>query len=430
MEMIDSELISRLAQRYGTPYYVYDAAVIRRQIAALRSFDSIRFAQKANSNVHILRLMRSAGVWVDAVSAGEIQRALAAGYSGATTPAGLVYTADVLPADALELVVGHGIPVNAGSLAMLDRLGRRSPGHPVWLRVNPGFGHGHSHKVNTGGVWSKHGIWYAELPEALARVGAYGLRLAGLHMHIGSGSDLEHLQRVCAAMVETVRLWHMDIAAISSGGGLPIPYRPNDLPFDPHAFFNLWHAARRQIEALVGHPVALETEPGRFLVAQAGWLVSQALVTKRVGDNHYVLVDAGFDNLVRPAMYGSYHEISVIRPDGTPATGPLRSTVVGGPLCEAGDVFTQDAAGSILPRALPPIAVGDRLVFHDAGAYAATMASTYNSRPLAPEILIDGDSVLLIRRRQTMADLLALELAMDGSPTSFAGSPSRDFADG
>lgn len=401
--------VRQLAQAVGTPYYLYDARIIRARVAALRAFDIIRYAQKANSNLHILRLMRAAGVLVDAVSAGEVQRALAAGYSGQGQPAGVIYTADVLPPAALELITQHDIPVNAGSLDMLDQLGRAAPGHRVWLRINPGFGHGHSRQTNTGGPWSKHGIWHSAAPEAETRLRAYSLQLVGLHMHIGSGSDLTHLQRVAQAMVKTVRTLRVDIAAISSGGGLPVPYRPNDPPFDVNAFFQVWDNARRQIEYQVGHPVNLECEPGRYLLAEAGLLVCTALAVKRQGPHQFVLVDAGFDNLVRPAMYGSYHTITVIRRDGATVNGPTQPTIVAGPLCESGDVFTRAPGGRISPRDLPAVTVGDYLVLHDAGAYAASMASNYNSRPLAPEILLDDDHARLIRRRQTLAELLALE---------------------
>ena len=414
MKIVDGPLIQRIAHDYGTPVYVYNAAIIRDRIASLGQFDVIRFAQKANSNVHVLRLMNSAGVLVDAVSAGELKRALAAGYSGDGDPAGVVYAADVISDEVLDLVVDYHIPVNAGSLDMLKQLGRRSPGHRVWIRINPGFGHGHSRKTNTGGEWSKHGIWHEYLQEALGFIEQYRLRLIGLHMHIGSGSDFDHLQGVCGAMVGQVAALEVDITAISGGGGLPIPYRCDEAPFDTGEFFRLWNDARRRIEDVVGHRVSLEIEPGRYLVGEAGQLVGEVRATKCVGANRFVLVDAGFDDLLRPAMYGSHHEISAVKRNGEVATGAKQATVIGGPLCEAGDVFTQDASGVIVPTDLPHVEVGDFLVFHDSGAYAATMASNYNSRPLAPEVLIDGAEWRLIRRRQTIDDLLDLEATGEG----------------
>ena len=154
----------------------------------------------------------------------------------------------------------------------------------------------------------------------------------------------------------------------------------------------------------------MEIEPGRFLVAQAGLLVSELRAQKQVGSNFFALVDAGFNDLVRPAMYGSFHRISVHQPDGTERLNTLRPTVVAGPLCESGDVFTQIEGGEVVSQDLPAGDIGDLVVFHDAGAYGASMSSNYNSRPLIPEVLVDGESIKQIRRRQTVQELIALEV--------------------
>jgi len=406
---VDPELCVRLAREYGTPYFLYDAGVIRAQLARLRAFDVVRFAQKALSNLHVLRLMRAEGALVDAVSAGELERALRAGYTGAGEPAGVVFTADVIDPETLDRVIALDVPVNAGSADMLEQVGARRPGHRVWLRVNPGFGHGHSRKTNTGGPWSKHGIWHEHLGEALRSIEKHRLDLVGLHMHIGSGADFAHLRRVCDAMVSQVRALGLDLRAISGGGGLPIPYRRGEPEFDTAALHSLWDAARREIEAALGHRVSLEIEPGRFLVAQSGVLVSTVRAVKRMDATRFLLVDAGFNDLMRPAMYGSYHEISVLRARGEAASGATEPTVVAGPLCESGDVFTQEEGGVVVTRELPSAAVGDLVVLHDAGAYAASQASNYNSRPHLPELLLDGGHVREIRRRQTIDDLLDLE---------------------
>ncbi|MBW7985067.1 diaminopimelate decarboxylase [Enterobacillus tribolii] len=400
-----------LPQRFGCPVWVYDAEIIRQKIAQLREFDVVRFAQKACSNIHILRLMREQGVKVDAVSLGEIERALLAGYQPGGDPAQIVFTADVLDAPTLARVTELKIPVNAGSTDMLWQLGERSPGHPVWLRVNPGFGHGHSQKTNTGGENSKHGIWYEDLPQALELIERYELQLVGLHMHIGSGVDYQHLAQVCDAMVQQVIALNHDIRAISAGGGLSIPYQTQDEAIDVSHYYNLWNEARNRIAAHLGHPVHLELEPGRFLVAESGVLIAQVQAVKEMGSRHFVLVDAGFNDLMRPAMYGSYHHISLLPADGRDTEhAPRVDTVVGGPLCESGDVFTQQAGGGVETRALPSARVGDYLVFHDTGAYGASMSSNYNSRPLLPEVLFDGGEARLIRRRQTIEELLALEI--------------------
>src|SRR5437763_1681423 len=164
------EHLAEIAHEHGTPVWVYDAAVIRRQISQLGHFDVIRYAQKALSNVLILRLMRREGVLVDAVSLGELERALVAGYQPDGEPAPIMLTADLLDQRTLERVVELGVPVNAGSPQMLEQVGEASPRHRVWIRINPGFGHGHSRKTNTGGEHSKHGIWHEHVGEALALV--------------------------------------------------------------------------------------------------------------------------------------------------------------------------------------------------------------------------------------------------------------------
>ena len=403
MNPFTPDTLRSIASTHGTPVWVYDAATIRARITALRAFDTIRFAQKANSNTHLLRLMRQEGVRVDAVSLGEIERALAAGY----TAAGIVFTADLFDHATLAKVVVEKIDVNAGSVDMLHQLGALSPGHRVWLRINPGFGHGHSNKTNTGGEHSKHGIWHTDLPAALAAIRQHGLKLVGLHMHIGSGVDYSHLEQVCTAMVELVGRVDMPIEAISAGGGLSIPYRAGEPTIDTAHYFSLWDAARQQIEQQRGHKLHLEIEPGRYLVAESGVLVAEVRATKQMGSNHFVLVDAGFNELMRPSMYGSYHGIELLPADDTPR--PVQPTVVAGPLCESGDVFTQGEGGVVLTRDLPQAQVGDLLVFHDTGAYGASMSSNYNSRPYIAEVLVDGGTARLIRRRQTVDELLAQE---------------------
>jgi diaminopimelate decarboxylase len=405
-----ASLLPALAAQHGTPFWLYDAEIIRRQIAALRSFDVIRYAQKANSNVHILRLMQRNGVLVDAVSRGEIERALAAGYPLAGEPAPIVFTADIFDRPTLKRALELKLPVNVGSPQMLSQIGEQSPGHPIWIRINPGFGHGHNRKTNTGGEHSKHGIWHESLAESLALVDRHRLDLQGFHMHIGSGVDYAHLHRVCDAMVSQVARHRRDLRAISAGGGLSIPYTKDTPALDTAHYFELWNAARKEIAGLLGHPVQLEIEPGRFLVGQSGILVSELRAKKQSGGNDFILVDAGFNDLMRPAMYGSQHRISVLRADGTPREGALRPTVVAGPLCESGDVFTQAENGEVNTQRLPDAEVTDLVVFHDAGAYGASMSSNYNTRPLAPEFLLDEGNARLIRRRQTVQELLALEI--------------------
>lgn len=395
-------MLIKIIKDFGTPVWVYDAAVIRERIAALKSFDIIRFAQKANSNTHVLRLMRGEGVKVDAVSVGEVERAFAAGYQKDE----VVYTADVMDRPALAFVIEHDITVNAGSIDMLTQLGELHKGHKVWIRVNPGFGHGHSPKTNTGGENSKHGIWHGDVKRALNEIQKYQLELVGVHMHIGSGVDYGHLEMVCGSMIDLIKNERIDVGAISAGGGLSVPYQAGEEPINPVHYFSIWDKARKDLEIHLGHAVKLEIEPGRYLVAESGQLITEVRAVKDMGAKHYVMVDAGFTELARPAMYGSYHEMTVI---GKGAGGETVPSVVAGPLCESGDVFTQEDGGVVLTRDLPPVVVGDYIVIQNAGAYGASMSSNYNSRPYCPEVMVDGAAVKLIRRRQTMAELLALE---------------------
>jgi diaminopimelate decarboxylase len=397
-----------LARRFGTPTYVYDAEMIRRRIADLRAFDYIRYAQKACSNLAILDLMRRQNVLIDVVSAGEIRRALAAGYAVDGEPPPIVYTADIFDAEALDLCVQQKIHVNCGSADMIDQLGQRSPGAGITLRINPGFGHGHSQKTNTGGKQAKFGIWHTQIADCLARARNHRLTVTGLHMHIGSGTDLEHLSQVCGAMEKAAAEVGPSLQSISAGGGLPTVYRPTDSYVDLDVYFDLWDAARKRLEEEFGHPLRLEIEPGRYLIAESGYLATEIRAVKKQDDNIFYLVDAGFNNLARPILYGSYHPMSIAPADGA-AHRPEQDVIVGGPLCESGDIFTQEEGGFVTTRRLPAAQVGDLLVIACAGAYGFVMGSNYNSKPMAAEVLIDAGQARLIRRRQTFDDLVREE---------------------
>lgn len=398
-----------LARQFGTPTFVYDAAAIRRRIGDLAAFDTIRYAQKACSNLAILDLVRREGVQVDAVSAGEIRRALAAGFATTGDPPPIVYTADIFDAESLDLCVEHNIHVNCGSSDMIDQFGRRAPGRNITLRLNPGFGHGHSQKTNTGGKQSKHGIWHRQIPDCLERAARHGLTVTGLHMHIGSGTDLEHLGQVCGAMEEAAAEVGPSVTSISAGGGLPTVYRATDFYVDLVAYFALWDAARKRLQERFGHALRLEIEPGRYLVAESGYLVAEIRAVKQQDDNTFYLLDAGFNNLARPILYGAYHPMSIVPGDGN-THRPERDVIVGGPLCESGDIFTQEEGGFVVTRRLPEAKVGELLVIECAGAYGFVMGSNYNSRPLAAEVLVRDGRPTLIRRRQTFDDLVRGEM--------------------
>ncbi|MEM9645270.1 MAG: diaminopimelate decarboxylase [Planctomycetota bacterium] len=404
--------IKELASRFGTPLYVYDRESIDRRIADLAAFDVIRYAQKASSNLAILDRMRQKKVVVDAVSAGEIRRALAAGYRSGPHH-DIVYTADIFDREALDLVIEHHLHVNCGSPEMISQLGERRPGSEVTLRINPGFGHGHSQKTNTGGEQSKHGIWHSQIHDCLLRADKSGVTVTGLHMHIGSGTDLEHLSEVCAAMEKAALEVGRTVKTISAGGGLPVPYKNDETYVDLEKYFALWDASRNRLSEAFGHPVSLEIEPGRFLSAESGSLIAEVRSVKKVGDNLFVLLDAGFNDLARPVMYGAYHPISVCAAKGDASGREEIPTVVGGPLCESGDIFTQREGGYVDSRLLPAVSVGDFVVLENAGAYGFVMSSNYNSKTRAAEVLIEDGEAKLVRERETFEDLIRGERIPD-----------------
>jgi len=397
--------VADIAAQFGTPCYVYDMGSIRERVADLSAFDTIRYAQKACSNIAILDRLRRMGVVVDAVSAGEVRRALTAGFQPHGTPPGIVYTADVFDREALELVVQHSLHVNCGSPDMIEQLGQVAPGSNVTLRINPGFGHGHSQKTNTGGPQSKHGIWHEDIDRCLRLADLHNVGITGLHMHIGSGTDLEHLSQVCQALERIAEQVGRTLTTISAGGGLPVPYREGQTYVDLDRYYALWHATRQRLEARFGHAIRLEIEPGRYLVAESGYLLAEIRAVKRMGENTFYLLDAGFNDLARPILYGAYHPISIAH-RGPQPSGEMVDVVVGGPLCESGDIFTQEEGGFVAKRALPAARVGDFLIMEVAGAYGFVMASNYNGRYRPPEIMIEDGALHCIRRRETFEDLI------------------------
>ncbi|MFM9194664.1 MAG: diaminopimelate decarboxylase family protein, partial [Planctomycetia bacterium] len=291
--------VADLAREHGTPLYAYDADMIRRRCRDLAAWDTVRFAQKACSNLAVLDLIRREGVVVDAVSTGEIHRALQAGYSAhapqATGADGLppvhpiVYTADIFDRASLDAVAKLGIHVNCGSADMIEQLAVRVPGASITLRVNPGFGHGQSQKTNTGGEGSKHGICHEEIPEVLRRAEWAGLSVSGLHMHIGSGTDLAHLAEVAGALERVAIEIGRSLTVVSAGGGLPVPYKPGEVHADLGGYFQLWDATRKKLEDRFGHRIRLEIEPGRYLTAESGYVVTEVRAVKRQGARKYLL---------------------------------------------------------------------------------------------------------------------------------------------
>lgn len=403
--MISDATLERLAREHGTPLYVLDLDRVRAQAARLDRFDIVRYAQKAHSGLALLRALAKDGLSVDATSGFEIRRALEAGFPSER----IELATDVLDAQTLAIAAEHRIRVNLGSADLIEPYAQSGGCDECTFRVNPGFGAGHDRRVTTGGPHSKHGIWHENLPAAFERAKAAGLRVSGLHFHIGSGVELDMLQTTIDAMTRLVLEAPESVTRVSTGGGLPIPYTESEPEFPVDEFQTRWTQARDTWQERTGRRFELEVEPGRYLVAQAGSLVTEVRARKATPDWDWVLVDAGFHTLARPMLYGAFHRIEALGHHGA----DTKPRVVAGPLCEASDVLTQDKDGVPRPVQLPDVAPGDTLVIRDTGAYGLSMSSNYNGFPLPPEVLVENGEVRLVRRRQTLDDILRTELEVD-----------------
>jgi diaminopimelate decarboxylase len=424
MSAITPELLESLATQSGTPFWLYDAAVIRRRIADIKGITDApnlqaRFAMKACPATKILQEMAAAGIWIDAVSGNEVLRALHAGHPAGQNPPVICLTADVFRDNALGVVLEHGVLPNIGSPGMISQLAAAGYKGKISLRVNPGFGHGHVNSCDTGGPSSKHGIWYSDIAEAHAAAKAAGFPVSMLHAHIGSGPQFDELVANLTRLTDEFAAMLPDfpeLEAVSLGGGIPHNYRDPSATQPIHRLRELFIAAQQRLSQAAGRALRLEIEPGRYYVAPSCTLVTRVTDVKRTRDNDkgngatFAMVDAGFVDLVRPAMYGSWHGISVV---GRESEAPVESVVVAGPLCESGDVFTRDDAELIQPRPLPAVAAGDLLAIRDAGAYGYAMSSNYNSIGKAPQLWLEEDgSVTQISRRETLEDILKAETSI------------------
>ena len=391
-----------LADRYGTPLYVYEAGRIRDAYATLRrAFEvpdlRIHFATKANSNPWILRLLAREGAWADVVSPGEILMARTAGFPAQR----MLYNGNSASDAEMREAVEQGVRINVESLSQLRRLGTVAPGVAISIRFNIHVGGGHHSHVITGGPESKFGIDWELADEARARAADGRLRIAGVHCHIGSG--VLQAERFVEAVTNllTVARRFPDLETVNFGGGIGIPYRRGDRELAVDRLGALLTAEYDRFCAAYGARPALCLEPGRFLVARSGTLLCRVTAVNQARKYLFAGTDSGFNHLVRPAMYGSYHHVEPVEP----RAGEPRETVLTGNICESGDVFTRDEEG-IVPRALPPLEEGDLVAIRDAGAYGFAMASRYNSFPLPAEVLVEDGAATLIRRRDTLPQLL------------------------
>jgi diaminopimelate decarboxylase len=409
----DGFSVKELAEKYDTPLYVLSEKRIRDNYnrlhnALISNYKHLRvyYAAKANSNLTVLRILQSEGAYLDTVSPGEVFMGLSSGF----TPDRILFTGTSVRDDELKFLVGANITVNVDSQSELDRLLKIAVPPVISVRVNPEVGAGHHDHCITAGFDSKFGLWEEETIQAYAIAKRARVERFGIHMHIGSGIlDIEPYTLAVEKLLRIAKRVHDEVGIefefIDIGGGLGIPYKPEDKDLDITEFSNkivLPFKAKLK-EYGLGKPF-LCVEPGRYLVCDASILLTSINTVKQTPSKKFVGVDAGFNTLVRPTMYGSYHPILVAN---KLAKADKESYDVVGPICESGDALAKD-------RQLPQIEEGDLLAVLNAGAYGFSMSSQYNSRPRAAEVMIKQGKDVLVRKREELSDLMASQRIQSG----------------
>jgi diaminopimelate decarboxylase len=389
-----TERLEAVAEDAGTPAYVIDLDRIRENLARVRAAFSdagIHYAIKANAGAAVLQTLADAGIGAEAASAGEFQRALAAGFD----PAALLYTPVNPPARDLDAVLSSAadpLAITAGSIDTIERLAARGYEGDVSLRIHPETGAGHGEDVATGAD-AAFGVALDRVDRAVETVETGGMDLVGLHAHAGSGmldGDLPAHRDVVERLAAVAEDLDDTLDFVDVGGGFGVPYRFSETPLDLEAVA----AATR--EALAGVDADLLIEPGRYLVADAGLLLTRVNTIKPVAEGEVIAgVDAGMTDLLRPALYDAHHPIAQVGPKGT-REGAL--VTVKGPICESTDVLAER-------RELPRPRRGDLLAVGMTGAYGIEMASQYNSRPRAPVVALEGGAARTVRRREAVEDV-------------------------
>ncbi len=395
--------LADIAAAIGTPAYVYSTATLERHYDVFkRAFAPrdvlVAFAVKANANVAVLATLARKGAGADTVSQGEIERALKAGL-----PANRIIFSGVGKTEE-ELAFAHAVGVHQinvesrAEMTMLAGIASSAKPAPIALRVNPNVAAGGHDKISTGRSDSKFGVSAEDALRLYAQAHAHpALAPKGLAVHIGSQikdlAPLEAAFRVLRELVERLRGDDLPVERLDLGGGLGVPYFNEPDPPAPAEY------AAMVNRVFDGLDVALAFEPGRMIAGNAGVLIARVVRVQERPERPILVLDAGMNDLIRPAIYDAYHGIIPLK---EPTAGALRNYDVVGPICETGDTFTRN-------RALPPLAPGDLVAFMTAGAYGAVMASTYNARALAPEVLVRGGRFAVVRRRWELIDQLALE---------------------
>lgn len=409
---LDLSMAQQIAETHGTPLYVYDEVLLRRNAESVLAFPNAygltaRYAMKASPNAAILKLFAGMGFHIDASSGHEVHRAMAAGVEASK----ISLSAQELPADLGELLAA-GIEMNACSLAQLERFGQLNPGGRIGLRFNPGSGSGGNNRTNVGGPSSSFGIWHEWVSQVKETLQRYDLTATRIHTHIGSGSDPEVWLKVATMNFDLVRQFP-DVATLNLGGGYKVGRMPDEKTTDLQIVGQPVRAKFEQFAAETGRQIHLEVEPGTFLVANAGAVLAkvQDVVSTGAGGYDFIKLDTGMTELLRPSIYGAQHPISILQECPSENT---RDYVVVGHCCESGDILTP-APGDpelLATRNLPEAKIGDFCVIDGAGAYASGMTPKhYNSYPEAAEVMLESSGApRLIRRRQKLEDIWANEL--------------------
>ncbi len=391
-----------LCKEFGTPLYVYDAAVMERQYRRIvNAFPypkvHIHYACKALSNINVMRLFRQWGARLDCVSIQEVELGLLAGFE----PGDILYTPNFAGLDEYEMAARLGVKINIDAIPMLENWGLHHKEVPVCIRINPHLMAGGHEHISVGHIDSKFGISIHQLPHVLRVVESQGLRIEGLHMHTGSDIlDVDVFLRGAEILFEAARKFP-DLQFIDLGSGFKVPYKPDDIETDVEELGEKLSTRFAEFCREYGRPLTLMFEPGKFLVSEAGYLFAKCTLVKQTTSTVFIGLDTGLNHLIRPMFYGAYHKIVNVT---EPSFKPRIYTVVGN-ICET-DTFGVD-------RRIAEAVEGDILCFYNAGAYGWMMASNYNSRPRPAEVLLYQGKAHLIRRRETMDDLLANQIQIE-----------------
>lgn len=392
--------MNSLIEQYGSPLYVYNEKVILRQINDLKSgipYPDVLFcyAMKANSNLAVLKTMHAQGLGVDCVSGGELVLALKAGFR----PAQVRFTPTFAAHEEIEFAVRHQAQITLDSISLLDWFTEQFPGTPIGLRMNPSVMAGAYEKTSVGHAKAKFGIGMNFIGEIRDRLTSKQININGLHIH--SGSDILEMDQFMAAVEALLQVAPAFPALeyIDLGSGFKVSYFDGDKQTDIQRLGRMISERFELFCRNYGRPLRLVFEPGKFLVSQAGRFLVTCTGVKENGGITFAGVDSGFNHLIRPMFYGAYHTIlNLTNPDG-----PVHKYDVVGNICET-DTFASD-------RMIPEIRRGDILCFENAGAYCYSMASSYNTRPRPAEVYLRADgSTRLIRRRETIEDILAMQV--------------------